>query len=126
MLASFAMANVLLSGPRAEAQAYSTQQATPQSYSSVPCVCPFPQGYCPFPQGFCALPVYDCGGATSSPQGYAPSGQMTPPYSYQGYYPKPYPAPTPFVPRPIGIPAGSMPSSQGMVWPEPQVASRKK
>jgi hypothetical protein len=86
----------------------------------MPCVCPFPQGYCPFPQGYCALPAYGCGGVVPSQQG------TVAPYSYPGYYPKPYPAPTPYVPRPLGIPAGSLPSMQQMVMPNPQVASARK
>jgi hypothetical protein len=124
--ASLALAVLLFASPRAEAQVYSTQQGTPQSSSSVPCVCPFPQGYCPFPQGFCALPVGNCGGAMSSQQGTYPSAPMMPQYSYQGYYPKPYGTPTFFIPKPLGIPAESMPSSQGMAQPNPQVASSKK
>jgi hypothetical protein len=114
--ACFAIAPLFLEARSAQAQFYSTQQGTPQgspqSYQSASCYCPFPQGYCPFPQGFCALPMGNCGTPMPSPQESAPSAQMTPQYSYQGYFPRPYASPKPFVPRPIGIPGGSMPSSQ--------------
>ena len=123
--ASIAMAASLLSAAGAEAQVYSSQQATPQSYAAAPCVCPFPQGYCAFPQGYCPPPAGPCGPVMSSQQGSA-QAPMMPPYSYQGFAPKPYPAPTPYMPRPLGIPTESMPSMQGTTYPNPQVASRKK
>ena len=65
-------------------------QASPQT--SVPCVCPFPQGYCPLPQGYCPPPTTCCNTALSLG------------------------VPTPYTPRPLGATCASpqsMASPQG-------------
>jgi hypothetical protein len=106
-LTTAAVAAVLLFAPVTRAQdccpqaqpaagVAATPQASPQSIGQGPC-CPFPQGYCPFPQGYC------------------------PPPNNCGLCARPLGTPTPYTPRPLGLPCASPQASpQSGFGPSPQ------